>query len=204
MNNSQSIERFRRCFKVIDRSELPADQRKAAQLADGLIPPKTTFLLNNREINPEFAGYGVLPCSHVREVVQTARGIDQGRLFPTSTMEREQPGLAADRMQIESISTPPAKDSTCERGSGQGRVGSRQTGHVACPSFPPPDPLPVRKCARGPEQEGRALRSASPDARDRARPQPRSIYRAPPHGGGRPSEQPTGTCFVLGWTTRRT
>jgi len=63
---------------VIDGCELPADQRKAALLADGLLPPKTTFFSNNREIVPEFAGYGVLPCSHVREVVQTARGIDQG------------------------------------------------------------------------------------------------------------------------------
>ena len=36
------------------------------------------------------------------------------------------------------------------------------------------DPPPVRKCARGQTQKSRALRSASPDARDRARPQPRS------------------------------
>src|SRR5690606_33061190 len=113
--------------------ELSADQRRAAQLADGLIPPKTTFFSNNREINPEFAGYGVLPCSQVREVVQAVRGIDQGRLFPTSTMEREQAGLATDRMQIESISTPPAKDSTCERGSGQGRVGSKASGACRVP-----------------------------------------------------------------------
>jgi hypothetical protein len=204
VNNSQSIERIKRYYKVIAGRELSADQRRAAQLADGLVSPKTTFHRDIREIVPEFAGYGVLPCPHVREVVQTARGIDQGRPFPTSTMEREQPSLAADRMQIESISTPPAKDSTCERGSGQGRVGSRQTGHVACPSFPPPDPVPVRKCARGPEQEGRALRSASPDARDRARPQPRSIYRVPPHCGRRPSEQPTEPGFEVGWTTRRT
>lgn len=60
MNNSQSIERFRQYFSVIERCELSADQCKAAQLADGLISPKTTFFSNNREINPEIAGYGVL------------------------------------------------------------------------------------------------------------------------------------------------
>lgn len=150
MNNSQSIERFRQCFSVIDGCELSADQRKAALLVDGLIPPKTTFFSNNREIIPEIAGYGVLPCSHVLGVVQTVRGIDQGRPFPTSSLEREQPGLAAHRMQIESNWTPPAKDSTCERGSGQGRVGSKAGGACRVPSFPPPDPVPVRKCARGP------------------------------------------------------
>jgi len=48
-------------------------------------------------------------------------------------MEREQPGLAADRMQIESISTPPAKDSTCEKGSDQGRVGSKAGGACRVP-----------------------------------------------------------------------
>jgi len=109
VNNSQSIERFSKYCKVIDGCELSADQCKAALLADGLISPKTTFFSNNRKINPEIAGYGVLPCSQVREVVQTARGIDQERLFPTSTLEREQPGLAADRMQIEGSSTPPAQ-----------------------------------------------------------------------------------------------
>ena len=77
--------------------------------------------------------YGVLPCSQVREVVQAAREIDQGRLFPTSMLEREQSGLAADRMQIVSISTPSAKDSTCERGSGQGRVGSKASGACRMP-----------------------------------------------------------------------
>lgn len=63
MNNSQSTEIIKRYYKVIVGCELSADQRRAAQLADGLIPPKTTFFSNNREINPEFAGYGV------REVV---------------------------------------------------------------------------------------------------------------------------------------
>ena len=92
----------------------------------------------------------MLLCSQVREVVQAMRGIHQGRLFPISMLEREQPGLAPLRMQIESISTPPAKDSTCERGSGQGRVGSKASGACRVPSFPPPDPVPVRKCARGP------------------------------------------------------
>ena len=133
MNNSQSIERFGRYFKVIDGCELSADQRKAALLADGLISPKTTFFSNDREIIPEIAGYGVLLCSQVREVVQTVRGIDQGRLFPTSSLEREQRGLAAHRMQIEISWTPPAKDRTCERGSGQGRVGSKASGACRMP-----------------------------------------------------------------------
>jgi hypothetical protein len=69
----------------------------------------------------------------MREVVQAIRGIDQGRLFPISMLEREHPGLAADRMQIESISTPPAKDSTCEEGSGKGRVGSKASGACRVP-----------------------------------------------------------------------
>ena len=56
MNNSQSIERFERYFSVVERCELSADQRKAALLADGLIPPKTIFFSNNIEINPEIAG----------------------------------------------------------------------------------------------------------------------------------------------------
>ena len=133
MNNSQSIERFRQYFRVIDGCELSADQRKAALLADGLIPPKTIFFSNNRELNPEIAGYGVLLCSQVREVVQAIRGIDQGRLFPISMLEREQPSLAPLRMQIESISTPPAKDRTCEKGSGQGRVGSKASGACRVP-----------------------------------------------------------------------
>ncbi len=114
---------------------------------------QTEFHHDNKKISPEFAGYGVLPCSHLRGVVQTVRGIDQGRPFPTSSLEREQPGLAAHRMQIESSWTPPAKDSTCERGSGQGRVGSKASGACRVPSFPPPDPVPVRKCARGPRTD---------------------------------------------------
>lgn len=133
MNNSQSIERFRLYFSVVERRELSADQREAALLADGLIPPKTIFFSNNREIDPEIAGYGVLLCSQVREEVQAIRGIDQGRPFPISMLEREQPGLAPLRMQIESILTPPAKDSTCERGSGQGRVGSKASGACRMP-----------------------------------------------------------------------
>jgi len=60
----------------------------------------------------------VLPRSQMREVVQAISGIDQGRPFPISMLEREQPGLVPPRMQIESISTPPAKESTCESGSG--------------------------------------------------------------------------------------
>lgn len=56
MNNSQSIERFGRYFRVIDGCELSADQRKAALLADGLISPKTTFFSDNKKINPEVAG----------------------------------------------------------------------------------------------------------------------------------------------------
>ena len=48
--------------------ELCADQRKAALPADGLIPPKTEFHNKIRMIIPEFAGYGVLLCSHMREV----------------------------------------------------------------------------------------------------------------------------------------
>ncbi len=205
MNNSQSTERIKRYYKVIAGCELSADQRRAAQLADGLFPPKTTFFSNNREIVPEFAGYGVLPWSQVREVAQAERGTDQGRLFPTSTLEREQTGLAADRMHIESSSTPPAKDSTCERGSGQGRVGSKASGACRVPSFPPPDPGAGSQVRAGPKNKSRrTLRSASPDARDRVRPQSRSIYRAPPHCGRRPSEQPTEPGFEVGWTTRRT
>ena len=133
MNNSQSTESFRLYFSVIERCELSADQRKAALLADGLISPKTTFFSNNRQINPEIAGYGVLSCSQVREVVQAMRGIDQGRLFPISMLEREQPSLAAHSMQVESSWTPPAEDSTCERGSGQGRVGSKASGACRMP-----------------------------------------------------------------------
>ena len=41
--------------------------------------------------------------------------------------------------------TAPAKEAAAK-----GVWEARQTGHVACPSFPPPDPVPVRKCARGP------------------------------------------------------
>ena len=206
MNNSQSIERFRLYLSVIERCELSADQRKAALLADGLISPKTTFFSNNRQINPEIAGYGVLPCSQAREVVQAVRGIDQGRPFPTSSLEREQPGLAAHRMQIESGWTPPAKDSTCERGSGQGRVGSKASGACRVPSFPPPDPGAGSQVRAGPKNKSRrTLRSASQDARDRVRPQPRSIYRAPPQCGGRPSEQTAQplSCAWLGYPANK-
>ena len=56
MNNSQSIERFRQYFIMIERGELSADQRKVALLADGLISPKTIFFSDNRKINPEIAG----------------------------------------------------------------------------------------------------------------------------------------------------
>ena len=107
MNNSQSTERFRQYFKAIDGFELSTGRRKAAQLADGLVSPKTTFHRDIREIVPEFAGYGVLPRSQLREITQAYREFEQGRLFPTSALEREQPDLAADRMQIESISAPP-------------------------------------------------------------------------------------------------
>ena len=55
------------------------------------------------------------------------------------------------------------------------------------------DPPPVRKCARGPEQKDRALRNASSDARDRARPQPRSAY--PNH---RPASMKKGRRTVAG------
>ena len=127
------------------------------------------------------------------------KGEDQGRFFTTSTMEREQPGVAAHRMQIESTSTPPAKDSTCERGSGQGRVGSKASGACRVPQLPAARPGAGSQVRAGPKSKSRrTLRSASPDARDRVRPQPCSIYRAPPHCGGRPSEQPTEPGLEIG------
>ena len=205
MNNSQSIERFRRYFSVIERCEFSADRRKAALLADGLISPKTTFFSYNREVNPEIAGYGVLLCSQMREVVQAIRGIDQGRLVPISMLEREQPGLAAHRMQIESSWTPPAKDSTCERGSGQGRVGSKASGACRVPSFPPPDPVPVRKCARAPRTN-----HAAPSGAHRKMRGTECVHSPAPFigrrriaVGGRQSNRPNRV-FVLDWTTRRT
>ena len=184
---------------------MSADQRKAALLADGLISPKTTFFSNNRDINPEFAGYGVLPCSHVCRVVQTVRGIDQGRPFPTSSLEREQPGLAAHRMQIESSWTPPTKDSTCERGSGQGRVGSKASGACRVPSFPPPDPVPVRKCVRGPRTN-----HAAPSGAHRKMRGTECVHSPAPFigrrrfaVGGRQSNR-LNRFLMLDWTTRRT
>lgn len=128
MNNSQSTEIIKRYYKVIVGCELSADQRRAAQLADGLIPPKTTFFSNNREINPEFAGYGVLPCSQVREVVQSVTGIDQGRLFPTSALEREQPDLAANACRSEAFrrlqpKTAPAKEAAAKGAWEAGKRG---------------------------------------------------------------------------------
>ena len=120
------------------------------------------------------------------------RGIHQGRLFPISMLEREQPSLAAHSMQIESSWTPPAEDSTCERGSGQGRVGSKASGTCRVPKLPAARPGAGSQVRAGPKNKlRRTLRSASQDARDRVRPQPRSTYRAAPHCGGRPSEQPT-------------
>ena len=119
------------------------------------------------------------------------RGIDQGRLFPISMLEREQPSLAAHSMQIESSWTPPAEDSTCERGSGQGRVGSKASGTCRVPKLPAARPVAGSQVRAGPKNKlRRTLRSASQDARDRVRPQPRSTYRVPPQCGGRPSEQP--------------
>ena len=147
----------------------------------------------------------MLPCSQVREVVQSATGIDQGRPFPTSTMEREQPGLAPLRMQIESISTLPAKDSTCEKGSGQGRVGSKANGACRVPSFPPPDPVPVRKCARGPRTDHAAPSGAHRKMRGTEcvhSPAP-LIGRRRIAVGGRQSNRPN-RFLVLRWTTRRT
>lgn len=147
----------------------------------------------------------MLPCSHVLGVVQTVRGIDQGRPFPTSSLEREQPGLAAHRMQIESNWTPPAKDSTCERGSGQGRVGSKAGGACRVPSFPPPDPVPVRKCARGPRTNYAAPSGAHRKMRGTEcvhSPAP-LIGRRRIAVGGRQSNRPNRV-FVLDWTTRRT
>ena len=177
---------------MIDQGEWLADRHKAALLAGGLKVRETEFWRDNRKINPEFAGYGVLPCSQVRDVVQAAKRIAQGRLFPSSTMEREQPGMAPDRMQIESSSTPPAKDSTCERGSGKGRVGSKASGACRVPQLPAARPGAGSQVRAGPKNKSRrTLRSASQDARHRVRPQPRSIYRAPPHCGGRPPGQPT-------------
>ncbi|KEO89758.1 hypothetical protein EH31_11415 [Erythrobacter longus] len=46
---------------------------------------------------------------------------------------------------------PQTEGCTCERGSGQGRVGSEARGACRVPGFPPPDPLPVRKCMQGPD-----------------------------------------------------
>ena len=147
----------------------------------------------------------MLPCSQVREVVQSATGIDQGRPFPTSTMEREQPGLAPLRMQIESISTLPAKDSTCEKGSGQGRVGSKANGACRVPSFPPPDPVPVRKCARGPRTD-----HAAPSGAHRKMRGTECVHSPAPFigrrriaVGDRQSNRPN-LILVPDWTIRRT
>ena len=93
MNNSQSIERFGRYFRVIDGCELSADQRKAALLADGLISPKTTFFSDNREINPEIAGYGVLSSSNVRGRFRQLGATVQCVEFSTLFLEREQSGV---------------------------------------------------------------------------------------------------------------
>ena len=147
----------------------------------------------------------MLLCSQVREVVQSATGIDQGRPFPTSTMEREQPGLAPLRMQIESISTLPAKDSTCEKGSGQGRVGSKANGACRVPSFPPPDPVPVRKCARGPRTD-----HAAPSGAHRKMRGTECVHSPAPFigrrriaVGDRQSNRPN-LILVPDWTIRRT
>ena len=133
------------------------------------------------------------------------RGIDQGRPFPISMLEREQPGLAPDRMQIESSSTPPAKDSTCERGSGQGRVGSKASGACRLLSFPPPDPVPLRKCTRGPGANQAAPSGAHRQMRGTERvhsPAP-LIGRRRIAVGDRQSNRPN-RFLVPDWTTRRT
>lgn len=190
---------------MIHQDEWLADRRKAALLAGGLKVRKTEFRRDIRKINPEFAGYGVLPCSQVREVVQSVTGIDQGRPFPTSTMEREQPGLAAHRMQVENSWTPPAKDSTCERGSGQGRVGSKASGACRVPGFPPPDPVPVRKCARGPRTNYAAPSGAHRKMRGTECVQSPApfIGRRRIAVGGRQGNRPD-RFLVPGWTPRRT
>ena len=134
-----------------------------------------------------------------------SKGIFQGRPFPTSMLEREQPGLGAHSMQIESSWTPPAKDSTCERGSGQGRVGSKASGACRLPSFLPPDPVPVRKCARGPRTN-----QAAPSGAHRKMRGTECVHSPAPFigrrriaVGGRQSNRPA-RFLVLDWTTRRT
>ena len=45
---------------MIDQGEWLADRHKAALLAGGVKVRKTEIWRDNRKINPEFAGYGVL------------------------------------------------------------------------------------------------------------------------------------------------
>lgn len=120
-------------------------------------------------------------------------------------MEREQRMPAGQQEQMRSSWIPQTEGCTCERGSGQGRVGSKASGTCRVPKLPAARPVAGSQVLAGPKNKlRRTLRSASQDARDRVRPQPRSTYRVPPQCGGRPSEQPTEPGFVLDWTTRRT
>ena len=132
MNNSQSIERFESYFRAINGCELSTGRRKAAQLADGLVSPNTIFYKDIREIFPEFAGYGVLPRSQLREVMQASAGLtkdDFSRPPRWSASNQAWQLMPADRKHFD----PPAKDSTCEKGSGQGRVGSKASGACRVP-----------------------------------------------------------------------
>ena len=69
----------------------------------------------------------------------------------------------------------PTRDRTCERGGGKGPCAKRPGRGL---SFMPTElvrPAAGSQVRAGAQcKKGRALRSASPDARDRARPQPRS------------------------------
>lgn len=136
MNNSQSIERFRKCFSVIDGCELSADQRKAALLVDGLIPPKTTFFSNNREIIPEIAGYGVPTVPHCAASASDRRHCVPGGTCRLSPKEREQSlageisgrrerCLASPRQEIAPAKEAAAKDHVRSGWNGACRFGPR-------------------------------------------------------------------------------
>ena len=199
MNNSQSIERFRQYFRAIDGFELSTGRRKAAQLADGLVSPKTTFHRDIRQIVPEFAGYGVLPRSQLREITQAYREFEQGR--------PSRPPRWSASNQIWQVIECSSKAFRClqPKAAAKGAWEARRAGHVACPGFPPPDPLPVRKCARGPRTN-----YAAPSGAHRKMRGTECVHSpAPLIGcrrsavGGRQSNRPNRV-FVLDWTTRRT
>ena len=94
----------------------------------------------------------------------------------------------------------PAKEAVAK-----GLWEARQAGHVACPSFPPPDPMPVRKCTRGPRTN-----YAAPSGAHRKMRGAECVHSPAPFigrrriaVGGRQSNRPN-RFLVLDWTSRRT